>query len=175
MALLRGINVGGKNSLPMRDLAALFGKAGATNVRTYIQSGNVVYDARPGVAATVGRKVAGLIASTTGLAVPVVTRTAAEWRAVARNHPWLGTVKDPAALHVVFLADRPAQAQVAKLDPARSAPDAFAVRGREIYLALPNVAGRTKLTNAYFDATLRTVSTMRNWRTVQALLALSAS
>jgi uncharacterized protein (DUF1697 family) len=75
-------------------------------------------------------------------------------------------------LYVLFLADLPALRCIQDLDPDRSPPDAFKVRGREIYLRLPNGAARTKLTNQYFDSKLRTVSTARNWRTVTKLFEL---
>ncbi|MCU1318566.1 MAG: hypothetical protein JWP98_84, partial [Edaphobacter sp.] len=74
--------------------------------------------------------------------------------------------------HVYFLAGMPTAGDVAGLDAGRSAPDAFAVIGREIYLQLPNGMGRTKLTNAYFDSKLKTVSTARNWRTVLKLVEM---
>jgi uncharacterized protein (DUF1697 family) len=72
----------------------------------------------------------------------------------------------------MFLADRPDQAKIAALDPGRSAPDEFSVLGQEIYLHLPNGMGRTKLSNAWFDSKLATVSTCRNWRTVTKLLEM---
>ncbi len=73
---------------------------------------------------------------------------------------------------MVFLKDVPTAGQVSQLDPDRSPPDQFAVRGREIYLLMPNGMGRTKLTNEYFDRKLGTVSTVRNWRTVMKLSGL---
>ena len=77
-------------------------------------------------------------------------------------------------LHVVFLADAPDAEHVEALDPNRSSPDEFAVRGREIYLHCPNGLARSKLTNSYFDSRLSTISTMRNWKTVRKLLELAA-
>jgi uncharacterized protein (DUF1697 family) len=77
-------------------------------------------------------------------------------------------------LHVCFLADQPGKDLVAVLDAGQSAPDAFAVVGREIYMQLVNGVSGTKLTNAYFDSKLKTVSTMRNWRTVLKLAEMLA-
>jgi uncharacterized protein (DUF1697 family) len=77
-------------------------------------------------------------------------------------------------LHVCFLADWPGKDLVAGLDAGRSAPDAFTVVGREIYMQLVNGVAGTKLTNAYFDSKLKTVSTMRNWRTVLKLAEMLA-
>jgi uncharacterized protein (DUF1697 family) len=171
VALLRGINVGGKNTLPMKDLAAMFSAAGCEDVLTYIQSGNVVFNARPAVAAKVPAAVASAILARSGYRVPVVTRSADEVRGVAAKNPFLAG-HDPATLHVAFLADKPKAAAVASLDAGRSPPDELIVRGREIYLRLPNGVAPSKLTNAYFDSALGTTSTMRNWRTVLKLLEL---
>lgn len=173
VALLRGINVGGKNKLPMVELAQLFVESGAGNVRTYIQSGNVVFTASATVAKGIAAAVAGLIEKRFGLRVPVVVRTARELEAVLTGNPLLHKGADPATLHVAFLADRPGVRQVAALDANRSPGDAFAVAGREIYLHLPNGVARSKLTNDYFDKALGTVSTVRNWRTVETLAAMA--
>jgi uncharacterized protein (DUF1697 family) len=173
VALLRGVNVGGANKLPMKGLAALFAAAGCSEVQTYIQSGNVVFRAADALARRIPALISAAIAESFRLEVPVVTRTAAELREVAEQNPFLRAGADPAALHVAFLAERPGAARVALLDPARSPPDQFAVRGREIYLHCPNGVGRSKLTNQYFDSRLATISTGRNWRTVLTLLALA--
>jgi uncharacterized protein (DUF1697 family) len=173
IALLRGINVGGKHRLPMKDLAGIFREAGCTDVRTFIQSGNVVFRVEDGLAQRVASRVADTISGRFGFDAPVVTRTAAELEVVAGHNPFLEDGADPKRLHVVFLADQPGEAQIAELDPDRSPPDEFVVRGREIYLHCPNGAGRSKLTAPYFDKTLETVSTQRNWRTVGKLLELA--
>lgn len=164
VALLRGINVGGKNLLPMKALAAVFESAGARDVETYIQSGNVVF-----TGGDAGAKVSKAIAKRFGVDVPVVIRTAAEMAAIVKAAPF-----DPGTMHVGFLADKPAAAAVKALDPERSPGDTFVVRGREVYLNLPNGVAKTKLTNAWFDAKLATVCTIRNWRTVLALNELAS-
>ncbi len=173
VALLRGINVGGKNQLPMKTLAAIFEEVGCTAVQTYIQSGNVVFDAplKLDIPALVTRSILKQLS----LAVPVVVRTAAELAAVAAGNPFKSARDDMETHGVLFLADRPAAAAVAGLDPARSPPDEYAVRGKEIYLHCPNGFGRTRLTNDYFDRKLATISTGRNWRTVQKLLELASA
>jgi len=173
VALLRGVNVGGKNRLPMKDLAAMFGEAGCVDVLTYIQSGNVVFRATKACAARIPTVVAAAIVDQVGFRAPVIVRSAAELRAVARGNPFLRPGADVDFLHVMFLADRPGKGNVASLDPKRSPPDEFRVRGSEIYLRCPNGAARTKLTNAYFDTKLSTTSTMRNWRTVLKLAELA--
>ncbi len=173
VALLRGINVGGKNTLPMRDLAVMFVEAGCTDVRTYIQSGNVVFSATPGVVKRLADDISRRIAKSFGYRVPLVLRTADELHQVLTGNPFLKSDADAGSLHVAFLADLPDPRRVAALDPKRSPDDSFKVRGREIYLCLPNGVAGTKLSNAYFDSTLATTSTLRNWRTVLKLLEMT--
>ena len=170
VALLRGINVGGKNRLSMKDLAAMFGDAGCTGVRTYIQSGNVLYRAEPKLDKDVPSLVSASILSHFGYRIPVVTRTARELQEIVQANPFLKHSDEPDKLHVAFLPEIPDPAKVEALDVNRSTPDEFAVLGREIYLYCPNGLARTRLTNSYFDSTLSTTSTMRNWKTTLKLL-----
>jgi uncharacterized protein (DUF1697 family) len=169
VALLRGINVGGKNMLPMKELVGMFVAAGCGDVTTYIQSGNVVFSANAKVVAGLGSVIAARVEERFRLRVPVVLRTAAEMEKVIRGNPFLLDGADGETLHVCFLADLPDADKVAGLDAGRSAPDEFAAVGREIYMRLVKGVSGTKLTNAYFDSKLKTVSTMRNWRTVLKL------
>ena len=170
LALLRGINVGGKARLPMRELTAIFAAAGATAIRTYIQSGNVVFESiepEPLVAVVTAE-----IARVYGYPGRIVLRSAAELKAAHKANPFAQAGVPPEMLHVYFLADTPDLAAVKGLAPDRSPGDNFAVNGREIFLHLPNGMARTKLTNAYFDSKLKTVSTARNWNTVGKLVEL---
>jgi len=169
VALLRGINLG-KRRIPMPELAEIFADAGCVDVRTYIASGNVVYRAGAKLAARIPDLVGSAIAGGYGFECPVVIRSAAELDAVVLGNPFAKeAAKEPKSVHVTFLRDRPARGKVAALDPDRSPPDTFVVEGREVYLHLPNGAADTKLTNAWLDSTLGTVSTGRNWRTVLKL------
>jgi len=172
VALLRGINVGGNNILPMKDLAEMFAKAGCDGARTYIQSGNVIFCAAPKICASLPDLIAGQIAKRFGFTSPIVLRTAEQIGAVIRDNPFLKAGALENELHVLFLADLPAAKNIAELNPDRSPPDTFTVLGQEVYLRLPNGAGKTKLTNQYFDSKLATIGTQRNWRTVTKLFEL---
>jgi uncharacterized protein (DUF1697 family) len=170
VALLRGVNVGGRK-LPMRDLAELLSGAGHGDVRTYIQSGNVVLtSAEPALhlAPSLEKAIHGHF----GLDVAVLLRTNAQLRAVADANPFPNA--EGARLHVVFLERAPAKSAVARLDPARSPGDEVEVAGRELYLRLPNGAGRTKLTLDYLERILGVRGTQRNWNTLLKLIDLSA-
>ena len=169
LALLRGINVGGKNLLPMKDLALMFTSAGATDVKTYIQSGNVVFSASPQLVKKLPALIPDQIVQKFGMRIPLVIRSAEEVAEVIASNPYLQDGEPEDALHVYFLADVPTPENLSKLDPNRSHPDRFILRNRDLYVHLPAGMARTKLTNAYFDSKLATVSTARNWRTVLKL------
>jgi uncharacterized protein (DUF1697 family) len=173
VALLRAINVSGRNKLPMKDLAAMFIAAGCRDVVTYIQSGNVVFSAPAAVLKKLPQIISRRIADDFGHKVPVVIRSHEQIAAVVRDNPFLKAGEQEKALHVVFLADLPSDEAVAKLDPHRSPPDRFIVTGQEIYLHLPNGAGQSKLTNAWMDSKLSTISTSRNWATVLKLYEMT--
>jgi len=174
IALMRGINVGGHNKLPMKDLAAIFEKAGCDEVRTYVQSGNVVFAAGKKLAAGVPEAVSAAINDQFGYQVPLVLRSAEQLAAVVAGNPFARPGAEEKALHVAFLADDAGPDAAAVLEHLRAPAEELAVTGAHIYLHLPAGAARTKLTNAYFDRALDTVSTMRNWRTTKKLLELSA-
>jgi len=170
LALLRGINVGGKGKLPMKELVAIFAAAGASNIRTYIQSGNVLFESplpEPVIA-----QVTTEIARIYGYPGRIVLRSADELMTAFQSNPFAKAGASAETLHVYFLADKPDPAATKSLDPDRSPGDSFVVRNREIYLHLPKGMARTKLTNAYFDSKLKTTSTARNWNTVGKLVEL---
>jgi uncharacterized protein (DUF1697 family) len=173
VALLRGINVGGKNKLPMKDLGTVFADLGCEMIQTYIQTGNIIFDARPPLARRVPGLVSAALLERFGLQVPVIVRTAEQLNRILRDNPYVRKGANSKALHVSFLADRPDAERTAALDPQRSPGDEFVVRGSEIYLHCPNGLARTKLTNAYFDSRLATTSTMRNWNTVRKLVEMA--
>jgi uncharacterized protein (DUF1697 family) len=169
VALLRGINVGGKHSVPMKMLAEMFTGAGCEQVRTYIQSGNVVFAAPPAVAQEIAEAIGKEIRKRLGHEAPVVLRSAEQFAKVVRSNPFAERKDFTNFSHVLFCADKLSPVNVKKLDPQRSPGDEIVCKGQEVYLWLPNGAGKSKLTNAYFDAKLETICTQRNWRTVVKL------
>jgi uncharacterized protein (DUF1697 family) len=172
VALLRGVNLAGKNRLAMKELVSIFIQAGCHNVRTYIQSGNVIFDADCNVAARLPESIAAKIKSRFECRTQIILRTGKELCDIVRNNPFIQAGAAEDTLHTLFLADMPASSKIQVLDPHRSPPDEFIVRGREIYLRLPHGVARTKLTNSYFDSKLGTTGTLRNWRTVLRLAEL---
>jgi uncharacterized protein (DUF1697 family) len=175
VALLRGINVGGKNKLPMKDLVGMFVEAGCTDVLHFIQSGNVIFRATPTLSAKLPDLIAKQIAMQFGYRTPVLLRTLEQMQDVVDFNPFVEAGGEEDYLYVMFLAETPDDAAVASLDPNRSPPDSYEVNGREIYMELLNGAAKTKLTNDNFDRKLATISTSRNWRTVNRILELLKS
>jgi uncharacterized protein (DUF1697 family) len=173
VALLRGINVGGKTMIKMPELRSLLAEMDFEDVSTYVQSGNVVLKSSLGDARALAAAIEERIAQTFGLDTTVLVRTPADLREVADANPFRDRETDLTKLHVVFLSDRPAADAVSELDPTRSPPDEFSVRGREIYLHLPNGAGRSKLTIDYFEKRLGVRATARNWKTLTKLVELT--
>ena len=173
IALLRGINVGGKNKLPMKDLAAMFVDAGCEDVRTYIQSGNVVFRAEPALAKDIPSLIGESIMERVWLQCsggrPHGPRVA---RGRARPIPSPKPNSRPTGCSSSSWRTCLNKARVESLDPDRSPGDEFAVVGREVFVHYPNGVARSKLTNAYFDSRLSTTSTGRNWRTVNKLLEM---
>jgi uncharacterized protein (DUF1697 family) len=172
VALLRGINVGGKTTLPMADLRRIVEGCGYDDVRTYIQSGNVVLAAPDGTdPGEVADELAIAIAAEFSPLEPeVVVRTAAQMRKVVEGNPYLRRGEDPKHLHVVFTSGP--QASVGVDDLARYAPEEAVATGAEIYFFLPNGVGRSPLA-AEFAKGARRSGTMRNWRTVTKLVEMA--
>jgi uncharacterized protein (DUF1697 family) len=167
VALLRGVNVGGR-TLPMAELRDLVESLGFEDVRTYIQSGNVLFSAPRKPKAEV---LEAAIDRRFGLNVDVMLRSAAELRRVIDRNPFPDAERS--RLHVGFMAKKPAAAAVAALDSDAFAPERFAILGTELYLHLPNGTGRTKLPD-YVLRRIKVPTTIRNWNTVTKLAELAA-
>ena len=171
MALLRGINVGGKGKLPMDDLRAAVAGIGADDVATYIQSGNVVFTSAVPAARLLG-DLEQAIAEAAGFEVPVVLRSAEQLAGVVAANPFLDLGLEGSRLHVVFLKGAPAPGALDVVDAAAFEPERFALVGEELYLALPDGIGRSKLAAKVGERVLGVPGTARNWNTVLKLVDL---
>ena len=174
-ALLRAVNVGGRNRVAMARLRAALEALGYEDVSTYVQSGNVVLGSPTRSASSLRVELERAMEDEFGLEVTVLVRTRAELGAVVERNPFRRSGAPDPQLHVAFLADRPSRRAIARLDPQRSPPDEFAVVDRHVYLRCPHGMGRTKLTNDYLERQLGTSATVRNWRTVTELRRLIES
>jgi uncharacterized protein (DUF1697 family) len=169
--LLRGVNVGTKNSLPMAELRAMLEKLGCTEVRTYVQSGNVVFGTKLAEAA-VTKAIERALHAYMGRPIATTLRTMREMKAVVDGNPFSQVATKPAYLCVTFLSHAPAKAEVGPLHAVDWAPELFKVAGREIYTWHPNGQGRSPLAVALDKLPLRGAVTRRNWNTVLKLLEM---
>lgn len=172
IVLLRGVNVGGRNKLPMAALREALEDAAMREVATYVQSGNVVLDsdAKPGALAD---RVAGAIADRFELDVGVVVRTRAELAKVVAHDPLGDVAEQPKLYQVTFCAAHPGKDAVAKLADVAVEGERVVARGREVYAWLPHGVGRSKLAAKLGSQGLGTVATARNWTTVTKLLEIA--
>ena len=167
VSMLRGINVGGRRKVRMEELKRAYDSLGLGGVRTYIQSGNVIFEHPREDEWSLAARIEKRLEERLGFPVPTVLRTAGEVREAIRDAPFVG--RDPGKLHVTFLSAAPREVPVREIDAARTGAEDFAVAGREVYLYLPDGYGRTRLTNAFFERKLGVTATTRNWKTVNAL------
>jgi uncharacterized protein (DUF1697 family) len=168
IALLRGVNVGG-NTLRMERLRALCEELGLKDVRTYVQSGNVVFAAGRS-SAHWARTLAQALAGEARLPVLVIVRSATDMARIVADNPFLKEKGiDTTKLHVTFLENAPARNAVKALEALPSGADRFVQAGEEIYVHCPNGYGNTKLSNTAFEKALGLRATTRNWNTVNKL------
>lgn len=176
VALLRSVNVGGRNRVPMAELRALAESLGFGSVQTYVQSGNLVFTGS-GSAASVARSLEEGIATAFGLDVAVVVRKADQLARILGSNPFAVPGVDPKTVHVTFLAGQPASERAEELirtaagaGPDRTfGDDRFELAGTEVFLHCPGGYGVTKLNNAFFERRTGVAATTRNWRTVTTL------
>jgi uncharacterized protein (DUF1697 family) len=174
IAMLRGINVSGQKIIKMERLRATFEGLGFGNVRTYVQSGNLVFETGTNSAATITRRIEERILNDFGFAVRVFLIKAKELNEIAKENPFVndGTI-DQSKLHVTFLSDRAPTTAVKSLAALAVKPERFQISGQAIYLYCPNDYGRSKLANNAIERKLGVEATTRNWKTVKALLSMA--
>ncbi len=168
--MLRGINVSGQKKIKMNELRTLYESLGFRLVKTYIQSGNVIFESPDSDTSELKSKIETNIKQTYGLSVTVIIRTAGEFQHVINNNPFCGTrQEDITKLHVTFLSETPSASSLKTIDKLKDKSNEWIIAGKEIYLFCPNGYGRTKLTNNFFAKNLNLSATTRNWNTVNKL------
>lgn len=173
IALLRGINVGGHAMIAMADLRELVESLHFTEVRTVLQSGNLVFKAKAAMSETLEKQLEKATAKRFGHAVDFLIRTADEWGKIIAASPYhLEARRDPGHLLIFCLKEKPDAQALASLRDAVAGREYFHAQGRELYLVYPDGIGRSKLTNTLIEKKLGTRSTGRNWNTVQKIAEL---
>jgi uncharacterized protein (DUF1697 family) len=169
VVLLRGINLGSRNRISMPKLRDALEDAGFDDVRTYLQSGNVVLSSSRKPDSAVRR----VIANEFGLDIAVVTRTRAQLAQVVQRNPLARVAKDPKRYQVSFLAAKPSRDVVRRIEAAADPKERVTVQGREVYAWHPDTIARSKLWALLAGQTLGVTATARNWATVRKLLELA--
>jgi uncharacterized protein (DUF1697 family) len=169
VALLRGVNLGARNKVPMAELRKLLETAGYGSVRTYIASGNVLLEAPPG-ATKLAAALERVVADEFGVKTAVILRKPRDLAATVAAHPFANASET----HVAFLAARPTKAAAARLDDLDGGADRAVLAGADLYLRLTRGVHGSSLSIARLESLLGVPATLRNWRTVVALAGLAA-
>ncbi len=169
--LLRGVNVGTKNSLPMAELRAMLTTIGCIGVETYVQSGNAVFGTKV-AAARLTKAIEEALERYMGRPISTTLRTHEQMKAIVEANPFAKAATSLAYLCVTFLSKAPTASEVAPLHARSFEPELFQVAGREIYTWHPNGQGRSPLAGAIRELQLRGAVTTRNWNTVLKLMEM---
>ncbi len=176
IALLRGVNVGPHKRMKMETLRASCEALGFTKVKTYIQSGNIVFQAARLSPAAVSTNIEECIVSGFGFSVDVISRTAEEMKAIVSDNPLLKEPGiDTTKLHVVFFSEAPSNDAIKKLESLTLSPDKVRHKGKEIYFYFPNGVSGSSIWKLNLDRVMSVSGTMRNWRTVNTLCEMAAA
>jgi uncharacterized protein (DUF1697 family) len=176
ITLLRGINVSGHKTILMDDLKALFDQMDFEEVKTYIQSGNIVFKTRESFTdAELAQRIQQTITARYHFFVPVFIRSGKEMAKILNDNPFLKEKEiNPEWLHVTFLSDSPRQSDREAVSKYDFSPDRFYLVGNEAYLYCPQGYGNTKISNLFFENRLKVNATTRNWKTVIKLVELAS-
>ncbi|MDT0643925.1 DUF1697 domain-containing protein [Zunongwangia sp. F363] len=173
IAILRGINVGGKRKIPMAELREKLGFLGFKNVKTYIQSGNIIFSHDKEKALEIATQLEEFILDTYGFQVPVIIRSAEEIAKAISENPFLSKEIDIERLHLTFLKQIPDAEKIEKAKNANYEPDDFKVLNNNVFIYCSGKYSDSKLTNKFFEDKFKVSATTRNWKTVLKLASLA--
>ena len=173
IAILRGINVGGKRKILMKDLKILCEHLGLKEVQTYIQSGNVIFSSTI-QNAEIEVMLEKAILEKFGFDVPVICRSSEELQVSIRKNPFYEEDIDIKQLHLTFLKEKPTNESLEKMSSFNFEPDQFIIEDKEVFISCAGKYHQSKLTNHFFEKKLNVGATTRNWKTVLKLQELSS-
>jgi len=174
ISLLRGINIGAHKRMKMEKLRASCQALRFEQIASYIQSGNLVFNAGKLSPDAVSKKIERQIEADFGFHADVITRTADELKKIIRTNPLLKEPGvDASKLHVVFLSRTPSAESIHKLESVTLAPDRVRVSRKEIYFYFPNGVSGSSLWKHNLDRVIGVTGTMRNWNTVNNLTEMA--
>jgi uncharacterized protein (DUF1697 family) len=174
VAILRGINVGGKRMIKMDALKQLFTSLGFLNIETYIQSGNLFFQCKKTNEEKLAATIAKEIESVFAFDVPTIVKNVEELKQIVTNNPFTEDKKKLTEhFHVTFLATAPTKTNIDSIAKLTFGDDAFVIIDKVVYLYCPNSYSNSKLTNGFFENKLKVIATTRNWKTCNALVNIS--
>ncbi len=174
ISILRGINVSGKNLIKMDALKNLYADLGFAEVKTYIQSGNVIFQSTKHNISDIQQDIEQRIHSVFGFEVPVLVFDTSVFSNIVQKNPFLkDATKDQSLLHITFLSHTPERDGFDKMDIAKYLPDEIVLGTNALYLYCPNGYGNTKLTNTFLEKKLNAKATTRNLKTSNELLRIA--
>jgi len=174
IALVRGINVGGRKQIAMSDLRDLLGELGFAGVRSLLQSGNLVFESDGRTGASLERLLETETAKRLHVPVDYLVRTDDEWQAIVARNPFVDEAeRDPSHLVVMFLKAAPQTKELEAVQAAIKGPEVIRAEGKQLYAIYPAGIGRSKLTLTLIERKLGTRGTGRNWNTVVKLASLT--
>lgn len=173
VALLRGINVSGQKLIKMEHLREIFESMRFQQVRTYIQSGNVLFESDERDADLLKNKIEKELHGVLGYDVPVILRTRQELEDVVRSNPFLeGDIAGEGKLYVTFLSEAPSASAVEHMMTFNSNVDDYRIVGREVYILCRQQYGKSLYSNNFVEKKLKLTATSRNWETTKKLVEL---
>ncbi len=174
ICLLRGINVSGQKKIKMLELKSAFESMGFTDVSTYIQSGNVIFNSAEDSPEKLEQAIKKMLHDQFGFDIEVIVLTHAALAAAVKNNPYvIDPEKEEKKLYVAYLKELPEQAQLDHLASYDYFPEVYHIDNKVLYFYAANGAGRAKMNTNFFESKLKVKATMRNWRTSNKLVELS--
>ena len=173
IAILRGINVGGKRKILMADLKVLFAGLGFRNISTYIQSGNVLFESDEALdELSFAEKIEAAILEQYGFEVPVMVFSGEYLKSAIAVNPYVDGSEDITKLHCTFLKEEPDSDNLKKIDSVDSGDDRCTIIGKCAFICCEGKYHQSKLSNTFFEKKLKVAATTRNWKTVLKLVEL---
>jgi len=165
----------GHNKIKMTDLSSLYKKIGLKDVETFIQSGNVVFTDPGNLSETdLTEQIEDAVSKKFKYNIPVIIRTPEEFREIVSLNPFSDVENfNPEKLAVIFLYEKPSEAQIEKVKNIDYPPDKFIINGKEIFIYCPNGFGKSKIYTGFFENKMKVSGTGRNWNTINALLKIA--
>jgi len=174
IAILRGINVSGKNSIKMIDLKNLFESLNFNHVTTYIQSGNVIFSSDLENKNQLKELISSQIEKKFSLNIPVLVLKISELRDIFSQNPF-SAEKETNSIHFTFFGNQPNLENIQIIESKKAIDEEIVIRNNVAYIYCPNGYGKTKLTNNFIENKLKTIVTTRNYRTTNELLKIAES